>query len=39
MGLTAKNKKITKGKYIIFFYPFVSFVPFVVVYASLELSA
>ena len=36
MGLTAKNRKITKGKYIIFFYPFV---PFVVVYASLELFA
>jgi len=33
MGLTTK---ITKGKYIIFFYPFV---PFVVMYASLELSA
>jgi|GEM_PF-2042955 len=33
MGLTTKN---TKGKYTIFFYPFV---PFVVMYASLELSA
>ena len=39
MVFTTKNTKITKGKHVLYFYPFVSFVPFVVMVATLKFSA